>query len=789
MKRRAFFGLAGLAAAPAIAPPVQAAPAPGLLPLRQLRDQYYFDLFEDFLPFVDKHVLDRQYGGFLCHTDRDGTNLSGRKTTWYEGRGIWVYSFLYNHCGKQPQHLKVARRSVEFILSAKPKDEDTLWPVTLTRDGKPETPPATAIYGDLFIAEGLAEYARATGERKYWDMAKRLVLKCVRIYDRPDYEPGIVASYSGPVAPPMSGARIQGVSMVLIRALGPMLEQRADPGLQPILDRALDAVMNRHYNPEFGLNNELLEHDYSRPRNVLAQFVYTGHAIETLWMVAYESARTRNKSLFDLAAERFRRHVEVSWDGVYGGVFRSLNHVDRNQWALDKVLWAQEEVLIGTLLIYEHTGAPWAAEMFTKMNDYVRAKYVLRPHGYALWIVNGDRKVTYEPHTARLEVALSLVLLAGAGLLIRSVTRMESASLGFRPDHLLSLHLTLPKETYSGPVRILQFYGRLTNRVGSLPGVEGSVLTSFGPLLWPGTEPVDVEGQPAPPAKVALGDTGKHSIGVGYFKLLGIPLLRGRDFDEGDRAGSEPVAVVNEAFARRYFPDRDALGKHVRIGFPLEKQPWLKIAGVVGNTRGPTVFREMAWVTGPYLYRPLAQAPSNEANVLVRFSGAGNSLASGLPQAVSGLDPSLPLGPVGLVTVSIAENLKYPQFRAGVLSLFGGMASLLAAIGIYGVVARMVVSHTREIGVRMAVGATRGHVLRLIGRQGAVLILQGAALGLAAASILNRSLGSLLYETAPADPVTFSLVTCVLCGAGMLATYIPARRAAKLDPLVAIRHE
>ena len=403
MKRRSFLG-AALAGTPVVAQPGQTGPpVQSLLPLAQLRDQYRYDLFEDYLPFLDRYVIDRQYGGFMCETDRDGRNLSGRKVTWYEGRGIWVYSFLHNHFGRQKHHLEVARRSVEFILAAKPEGEDTLWPVSFARDGKPETPPATAIYGDLFVAEGLAEYARAAGERKYWDIAKDLILKCVRIYDRPDYEPGIVASYTGPAASPFPGARIQGVSMVLIRALGPMLDQRADPELQTILDRALDAVINRHFNPDFDLNNELLEHDYSRPRGDLAQFVYTGHSIEALWMIAYEAVRTGNKGVFGHAVERFRRHVEVAWDGVYGGVFRSLNHVDRNLWALDKVLWAQEEVLIGSLLAYEHTGAPWAAELFSRMNAHVRAKYTLRPHGYPLWAVNGDRKVTFEPHAARVE--------------------------------------------------------------------------------------------------------------------------------------------------------------------------------------------------------------------------------------------------------------------------------------------------------------------------------------------------------------------------------------------------
>lgn len=401
MKRRTF--LSGAPVLAAVSPAQSAQRSPSPLPLKQLREQYRYDLFEDFLPFMDKYVIDPQYGGFMCNTDRDGTNLSHRKETWFEGRGIWVYSFLYNHFGRNEHYLEVARKSLQFILGAKPEGKDTLWPASFTREGKRLTPPATAIYGDLFIAEGLTEYARATGERKYWDLAKELVLKCAALYDQPDYEPDIVSSYNGPAPVRFPGARIQGVSMVLIRVIGQMLEQDSNRELQRILDRSVDAVMKQHYNAAFDLNNELLEHDYSRPTNELAQFVYTGHSIETLWMIASEAVRTRNKNLFDLATHRFRRHVEVARDDVYGGVFRSLNHVDRNQWALDKVLWAQEEVLIGSLLVYEHTGAPWGAEMFSKMYSDVRAKYPLRPHGYSLWITNADRKVTFEPHATRVE--------------------------------------------------------------------------------------------------------------------------------------------------------------------------------------------------------------------------------------------------------------------------------------------------------------------------------------------------------------------------------------------------
>ena len=373
------------------------------LSLEQLRDLYRYYLFEDFLPFMDKYVIDHQYGGFMCNTDRDGTNLSGDKLAWFEGRGIWVYSFLYNNFARNEKHLEVARKSLQFILRLSPSGEDTLWAESFTREGKPLTPPATAIYGDLFIAEGLAEYARASGEWKHWDLAKRIILKCLRIYDRPDYEPNIVASYGGPKPFPFPGARIQGVSMLLIRTISQMLEMRPDEDLEKIISHCVEVVLHAHYNPEFSLNNELLNHDFSRPGGELSQFVYTGHYIEMCWMLLYEAARTKNKSIFYTVAQRFRRHVEVAWDGVYGGVFRSLNDVDQNLWALDKVLWAQEEALNGALFITEQTGSLWAQDMFGKVFTYVQDKYPLKRHGYPLWISAGDRKVTFEPHATRVE--------------------------------------------------------------------------------------------------------------------------------------------------------------------------------------------------------------------------------------------------------------------------------------------------------------------------------------------------------------------------------------------------
>lgn len=407
MRRRAFLNAslaapAGLMAGSVVARPgAGAVSADGIeLPLDALRSRYRRYLFENFLPFMDRHVVDHELGGFMCNVSHDGVRASDTKTCWFEGRGIWVYAFLYNNLAREQQYLDVARRSADFILRARPAD-GTLWPRELTRDGRPRTPPDTAVYGALFVAEGLQELAHATGERRYRELAKALILDAVRRYDATDYEPVIGQTYLGPDAPRFPGARIQGVWMVLIRVITQMLERHADPDLEAVADRCVDAVVHRHYNAGFRLNNELLNHDLSRPDNAYAQLVYTGHSIETLWMLLPEAIRRKDAALFDLAAERFRRHVEVAWDGVYGGVLRNLMHVDRNEWTLDKVLWAQEEVLVGALLIYERTGAAWAREMFERMLAYVEATFPLSAHGSPIWMYAGDRRVAFDEFLTR----------------------------------------------------------------------------------------------------------------------------------------------------------------------------------------------------------------------------------------------------------------------------------------------------------------------------------------------------------------------------------------------------
>ena len=371
------------------------------LPLTKLAGDYRRNLFDDFLPFMDRFVIDHELGGFMCNADYTGGRVNENKSSWFEGRGSWVYAFLYNNLGRDRKYLDVARRSIDFVWKAKPAGQNDLWPKELTRDGKPLTSADGEIYGDLFIAEGLAEVSKATGDKTLWDEAKHLVLKCVRLYDRADYRPAIGQTYLGRDARPFPGARIQGVWMVLIRVITQMLEMREDAELEKIAGRCIDAIVDRHFNSTFELNNELLNHDLSRPTNEYAQLVYTGHCIETFWMVLHEAKRLKNEKLFATVAERFRRHVDVAWDDVYGGAFRNLMNVDNNLWTLDKVLWLQEEVLIGSLMIFEHTGEEWAKNLFELTYRYVQRTFPLKKHGSPIWMYAGNRKVEFEEFKTR----------------------------------------------------------------------------------------------------------------------------------------------------------------------------------------------------------------------------------------------------------------------------------------------------------------------------------------------------------------------------------------------------
>lgn len=385
------------------APPSDAVTALAGAPIGALRDRWRAELFDEVLPLLRARVVDHQYGGFICTLDADGSHGDDTKDTGFQGRGIWVYSFLYNNFGRQPEHLAIARAAVDLTLKSMPAGGDTSWPARLGLDGRPLAAPPETIAADVSIAEGLAEFSRATGEPRYRELAKRILLRCRTIYDRSDYAPDIVRVYCGPTPVTFLGARSQGAAMILLGTISPMLEKDPDSELEAIASASVEALVGKHYDPDFHLNIELLNHDYSRPANELAQFVYTGHCLEALGFLLMHAARTKDRQLFDLAAARFRRHAEVAWDDVYGGFFRSLNDVAEDRWELNKVLWVQEEALSALLLLIEHTGDRWARDVFERTLAYVDSTYYINRWGSRFWISGGDRLVTNQPNLTRVE--------------------------------------------------------------------------------------------------------------------------------------------------------------------------------------------------------------------------------------------------------------------------------------------------------------------------------------------------------------------------------------------------
>ena len=403
-----FVGMLGaspmrLSSAQPMGPMEKSTRVPHSLPLETLRDQYQKYLFADYLPFHERYVIDHQFGGFMCTVLPNGERVADDKPTWYQSRGMWVYSFLYNNFGRDQKYLDIAQGAHRLIERSRPQEPDEFWPKLLHRDGSPAGPPDHELYGDIFIAEGLVELSKATDEKKYWDDAKEIVLKCVRRYDREDYNPKIGETYLGLGARPFPGARIEGVWMVLIRTTTQMLEMQPDPELEALSHRSADSLLNHHFNPRFELLNELINHDLSRPANEYEQLVYAGHAIETLWMVLYEALRRGDKQLFDRGAGLFRRHCDVARDRVYGGLLRNLKNVDENAWTLDKTLFPHQEALTGSICLIEQTGDPWAVDFYSDLYQYTRTKFSMESIESPLWQVSGDRQVTLNPKMTRAE--------------------------------------------------------------------------------------------------------------------------------------------------------------------------------------------------------------------------------------------------------------------------------------------------------------------------------------------------------------------------------------------------
>ncbi len=409
----------------------------------------------------------------------------------------------------------------------------------------------------------------------------------------------------------------------------------------------------------------------------------------------------------------------------------------------------------------------------------------LRESGSASGASSGSRSVRAVLVVS--EIAISLMLLVGAGLLLRSFANLHRVTAGFTkpPRQMLSMLISPSKEKSQDVRTGLAFDNELLRRARGIPGVESAALTdSIPPNQQGDADTFVLDGQELGPGEmnpvITLGTVTPE-----FFSTMGIPLVRGRYFDDHDLPDSAPVALVSEAFARRYFPGQDAVGKRIKQSGPGFGDNWMQIVGVVGNVKymGLTMDTAMAY------YMPLAQSYSPRIYLVVSTSGDASLVAERLRAEIQSLDPTLTLAQVETIEQSMDQSVSRPRFNAMLLGLFAGIALVLAAVGIYGLVAYWVAQRTREIGVRMALGAGPADVIRMVAGQGAMLAGFGIGIGLAGALALTRVLQALLFGVSVRDVATFALAPLGMILVVLLATLIPAIRATRVSPVAALRCE
>ncbi len=383
------------------------------------------------------------------------------------------------------------------------------------------------------------------------------------------------------------------------------------------------------------------------------------------------------------------------------------------------------------------------------------------------------------------QMALAMVLLAGAGLLIRSFARLSHVDPGFRTESALTFRVSLPETAYATDARRSSFFDELVTRLRALPGVRSVGGVSGLPLGGSrfnlsfevaGRPPLSPAQQPSMEVRVATPD---------YFKTMGIPIRKGRGFEAGDVRASPQVVLLSESAVQRFFPGEDPLGKRITIGWRREPPAGGEVVGIVGDTKELGLDHE----NPPEIYLPSNQLPFPSLDIVLRTAVSPLSLAPTVQATVHGLDPELPVSRVRTLEDVVARSISEPRFYMLLLGAFAGMALFLAALGIFGVMSFAVVQRSREIGIRVALGALPGDVLRAILREALLLSGSGVALGLVGALGLSQALRRLLFDLSPTDPATLGAMAALLSAVALLASYLPARRATRIDPLVALRAE
>jgi predicted permease len=383
------------------------------------------------------------------------------------------------------------------------------------------------------------------------------------------------------------------------------------------------------------------------------------------------------------------------------------------------------------------------------------------------------------------EMALAVVLLAGAGIMVRSFLTIYTANLGVKSENILALQLGLPDVRYARPEAKIAFLDRLTARLAAIPGVESVALANNLPAARSLTLPYELEGA-APIDATARPTISAMIAGPGYFQTLGATLRAGREFTDFDSETGERVVIVNERFATQYWPGEEPLGKRLRLFDKGASAAWLTVVGVVSNIVQNGAARQQF---DALVYLPYRQRPVPGVEVFARTRIAPASLATAFRQEVQALDADLPVGNIW----TLDQWLQWPALEqsnfTALFVVFALVALVLASVGLYAVIAHAVSQRTQEIGVRMAIGATTGEILRMVLRQGLPPVAAGLTTGIAAALALTPSLKSVLVQVSPADPLTYLVASAVLVVSALLGCWIPARRAMRVDPLVALRHD
>jgi putative ABC transport system permease protein len=383
------------------------------------------------------------------------------------------------------------------------------------------------------------------------------------------------------------------------------------------------------------------------------------------------------------------------------------------------------------------------------------------------------------------EIALAVVLLASAGLLIKSFVRLQQVDRGFNTEGILTMVVRLPAARYPEDSQAVNFFNQALERVRTLPGVRSAGMVNFLPLyggLGSNTG-FKIEGRPEPP----LGQGPSTDVRVadaGYFPTMGIPLLRGRSFSAMELREARQVILINEALARLHFPNEDPIGKRLDVAM-FEKPTPAEIIGIVGNVRYDSLIDE----SPPAVYFPHPDLAYPFMSLVVHTDGEPAAIAPAVQREIRSLDPNQPVSDVRTMDQVMAEWVSRSRFNTLLLGLFAGLATLLAAVGIFGVMNYSVALRTRELGLRLAIGAQPRQVLLLVLKQGLLLTILGVVVGLAAALALTRLLSGLLFGVEAIDVSTFTTISLLLMIVSLLACYLPARRAMRIDPLQALRYE